>query len=217
MAVFYNPAALPRAFAPRRLRRVEDARRLLQELAAASDFRETVWLAGPGAADEPNGEATVDVRASGADLIVEVRARGPAPALIATSIPDWPGWRADEGDRSLPTLTVNHAFVGIALPPGNHTVRLAYRPRSWNLGLAAGLAGVLAAAAVAIPRAPETVETGSSRIRDHRDGGRGVSRVPAPGSSRAHAAARANSTVSGEKTRGADHAIHRDGSPGRST
>lgn len=152
MAVFYNPAALPRAFAPRRLRRVEDAKRRLQELAAASDFRETAWLAGPGPADEPNGEATVDVRASGADLIVEVRARGPAPALIATSIPDWPGWRADEGDRSVPTLTVNHAFVGIALPPGNHTVRLAYRPRSWTLGLAAGVMGALAAAAVAIPR-----------------------------------------------------------------
>jgi Bacterial membrane protein YfhO len=152
MAVFYNPAALPRAFAPRRLRRLEDAKRRLEELAAASDFGETVWLSGRGAPDEPNGEAKVDVRASGPDLVVEVRARGPAPALIATSIPDWPGWIARENGRSLLTLTVNHAFVGILLPAGDHTVRFAYRPRSWSLGLAAGLVGVLAAAALAISR-----------------------------------------------------------------
>ncbi|HEY2796798.1 MAG TPA: YfhO family protein [Thermoanaerobaculia bacterium] len=169
MAIFDNPEALPRAFVPRRLRRVADPRERLREMAAASDFSRTAWLSDPGERrepetrerrgsetrepgerrepEEPNGEATLFLRSVGPDLIVEARAA--APALIATSIPDWPGWTATENGAALPTLTVNHAFVGVRVPAGEHVVRFAYRPRSWTLGLVAFAAGFLLIVAVA--------------------------------------------------------------------
>jgi hypothetical protein len=147
MAIFDNPAALPRAFVPRRLRRVADAHERLDELARASDFAQTAWVSEPGIPDERNGEATLFLRSVGPDLVVEARAA--RPTLIATSIPDWPGWTAREGGRPLPTVTVNHAFVGVRVPAGEHTVRLAYRPRSWSLGLGACAAGILLIAGAA--------------------------------------------------------------------
>ena len=154
MAIFDNPAALPRAFVPRRLRRVADAGERLDELSRASDFAQTVWVSEPGTTDEANGEATLFLRSVGPDLVVEARAA--APTLIATSIPDWPGWTARERERSLPIVTVNHAFVGVRVPAGEHTVRLAYRPRSWSLGLGAFAAGVLLIAAFVAAAATRT-------------------------------------------------------------
>jgi hypothetical protein len=147
MAIFDNPAALPRAFVPRLLRRVADPGERLAELAKATDFARTVWLSEPGVSEEANGEATLIVRSVGPDLVLRARASG--PTLIATSIPDWPGWTASEAGQSLPTVTVNHAFVGVRVPSGDHTVRLAYRPRSWRLGLGAFAAGIMAAVVVA--------------------------------------------------------------------
>jgi hypothetical protein len=150
MAIFSNPAALPRAFVPRRVRHVADPATRLAELARETDFARTAWVSADGPADEANGEATLFVRAVGPDLVLAARVS--SPALIATSIPDWPGWAAREGELSRPTVTVNHAFVGIRLPAGEHVVRLEYRPPSWRLGLAAFAVGA-AAMAVAAGRA----------------------------------------------------------------
>ena len=64
-------------------------------------------------------------------------ARASRRTLIATSVTDWPGWIAEESGRRLELETVNHAFLGVWVAPGDHTIRLAYRPASWPLGLAA--------------------------------------------------------------------------------
>jgi uncharacterized membrane protein YfhO len=98
----------------------------------------------------------------GPDFVVEARAA--APTLIATSIPDWPGWTARVdgvgagagGGLPLPTVTVNHAFVGVRVPAGHHVVRLAYRPRSWTLGLGAFGVGVVLIGAVFFHSATRT-------------------------------------------------------------
>ena len=150
MAIFSNPGVLPRAFVPERLRRVPDPAARLQELARETDFRRTAWVSGSGPAEEANGSATLTVRAVGPELVL--RAHASSEAVVATSIPDWPGWMAWEGERPLPRITVNHAFVGFRLPAGDHTVRLAYAPRSWRAGLWAFGAGALAAAALATRR-----------------------------------------------------------------
>jgi len=151
MAIFENPAALPRAFVPARLRRVADADRRLAEMAGASDFAATAWLSSSGsAAEEANGPATLTLRASGTDLVI--RSEAPRRTLVATSIPDWPGWTARDAAGSPLTLeTVNHAFVGVWIPAGRDEVRLSYRPRSVRDGivlLAAGAAACVVMAAV---------------------------------------------------------------------
>ena len=70
-------------------------------------------------------------------------------AFVATSLPAWPGWRADTGGRPLPVTTVNHAFVGFWVPPGTWPIRLSYRPASFSLGLLAMAAGLAASIALA--------------------------------------------------------------------
>jgi Bacterial membrane protein YfhO len=149
-SVFENPRALPRAFAPRRLRVQPDAKLRLDEMREATDFRDTVWLdrsphsglAETAATLSLPPETAVEVREAGTDLIVgaDVRDR----ALVATSLPMWPGWRAKDGAADVPLVTVNHAFVGFWLPAGRHAVRLTYLPSSFLLG------SVLSAAAAAV-------------------------------------------------------------------
>jgi hypothetical protein len=143
LAIFANPAALPRAFVPRALRRVPDA---VAAMASAADFGETAFLAGDGP-EEKNGAATLGVREVGPDLVVSASAS--SRVFIATSVPHWPGWVVESEGRRLPVETVNHAFVGFWVEPGEHTVRLRYRPRSWMLGIGSFLVGLAAVAALA--------------------------------------------------------------------
>ena len=150
MAIFANPGALPRAFIPRALRRVADPARRLAAMAAEHDFGDTAFLGGAAGTQVQNGEAVLRMRDAGPDLVLEASVY--ARAFVATSISDWPGWIAESDGRALPLETVNHAFVGFWLEPGQHRVRLAYRPASWTLGLAAFAAGCLVAVVLAMSR-----------------------------------------------------------------
>jgi uncharacterized membrane protein YfhO len=71
-------------------------------------------------------------------------------AVIGTSIPAWPGWRARLDGVAVSALTFNHAFLGFRVPPGKHRLVLDYLPRSfvwgaWLSALTAGLCVVWAA------------------------------------------------------------------------
>ena len=72
------------------------------------------------------------VRAEGASL--DLRAAGPGLLVVAES---WdPGWTASLDDRPSPVVRVNHAQLGLVLPPGMHRVALRHRPRGFREGLA---------------------------------------------------------------------------------
>jgi uncharacterized membrane protein YfhO len=83
-------------------------------------------------------------------VLLEVEVDGPAASLLATSIPDWPGWRVEaeagrEGRATAPELvTVNHAFVGLRVPAGRTRLRLVYRPPGFREGLVALAVGCAA-------------------------------------------------------------------------
>ena len=128
---------------------------------------------GRGSGEEPGGQASLALRAIGPDLAVDARVE--RRAFVATSLPDWPGWRAIEDGRAIALETVNHAFVGFWLEPGPHRVRLSYRPPSWPLGLAASVGGLVAALAMGI--------RGRSALRPPGENGSrppGPSRPPRP-------------------------------------
>jgi hypothetical protein len=153
--IFENAGALPRAFVPARVRIQPDAKRRLEEMAGATDFADTVWLGRSphrGLVETPltltlfpraeRGEtAKLRIREIGTDLLIEANLR--ERALVATSVPDWPGWRASSGGRAVELATVNHAFVGFWLPSGVHVVRLRYLPSSFLLGVALSAAAVV--------------------------------------------------------------------------
>jgi hypothetical protein len=154
-SILENPRALPRAFVPRQLRVQPDARRRLEEMREAADFSDVAWLdeAPLTLALSPRagrGDHRVTVREIGTDLIVEADVRD--RVLVATSVPDWPGWRAKDGAADVPLLTVNHAFVGFSLAPGRHVVRLHYLPSSFLLGSALSAGAVIALLVAAVIR-----------------------------------------------------------------
>jgi hypothetical protein len=143
-ALFENPRALGRAFAPARVVAAPDSARVLAAMAVETDFSRTAWVASlPGGAREiSNAPTELSARESGADLLVELRAPAAAPVFIATSLPDWPGWRAESDAGHLDVQTVNHAFVGFWLPKGSARVRLSYAPPSFAAGLASAALGL---------------------------------------------------------------------------
>jgi uncharacterized membrane protein YfhO len=96
--------------------------------------------------------SAIRARSNGFDLQV----RSPAGGTVASSVSYLPGWRSEIDGRESPAFEVNSGFLGFAVPPGTHRVRLDYRPAGWRLGLllaalAASLA-VLAGLAGAIAR-----------------------------------------------------------------
>ena len=111
------------------------------------DFAKVAWVASRDLPAE-NPTAAVSCREIGADLLVTTESA--APVFVATSLPDWPGWRArTDRDEELPLATVNHAFVGFRAPQGRREIRLRYRPRSFDLGVGAFAAGLVGLAVVA--------------------------------------------------------------------
>jgi hypothetical protein len=149
MAIFENPGALERVFVPRRLRYEPDPKARIAQMARETDFGGRAWLSDPdGDASAPgeiaNGQARLSLRSVGPDLLITATAT--SRALLATSVPAWPGWRAETESGRLPIVRVNHAFVGFWLEPGRHSVRLRYRPPTLGFALSACLAGVLLSA-----------------------------------------------------------------------
>jgi len=60
---------------------------------------------------------------------------------------DYPGWRAriDDG-AARPVRRANMALMGIAVPPGQHTVQFELQSNSQRAGIALTVLGVLACA-----------------------------------------------------------------------
>ena len=150
MAIFENPRVLPRAFTPARILVEPDSARTLAAMTTASDYSGTVWIGGNSAGELANGAAALSLRSVGPDL--QVTAEASERTLVATSLPDWPGWEARTGSATLPIVTVNHSFVGFWTSPGRHVVRLSYRPASFRYGVALFAAAVVSLALAALFR-----------------------------------------------------------------
>jgi membrane protein YfhO len=138
-----NQTFTPRVFVPKYVRLGIDSKWEIEEMRAESDFRERAWIR----ADMPphervNGPGFVVVRPLGNDYALDVDMTG--NGWVVASIPAWRGWRAYIDDRRVATQTANHAFLGIYVPQGRHTVRLVYLPRSFVVGRAITIATLTA-------------------------------------------------------------------------
>ena len=139
--LFENPAALSRAFVPRSLRYEADGARRLALLETIRDFAvQGVLGEAPPAGVSPeawqvNGDATARISAYSPErLTLDIDAK--TPAVVATSVTAWPGWRLTVDGAKTPLVSYNHAFLSFRVPPGRHTAVLRYWPDSFAYGLA---------------------------------------------------------------------------------
>src|SRR5258708_32332663 len=56
------------------------------------------------------------------------------PTILSIAQVYYPGWQASVDGQPAPILRADTAFMALALPAGQHTVQLAFRPASYTLG-----------------------------------------------------------------------------------
>jgi hypothetical protein len=143
-----NKHVLPRAFIPRNVR--IGAGNDIEDMGAANDFAETAWLDLPGSPrDLPNGPGTIVIHPRSFDVTME------HDGFVVISNAAWNGWRAYIDGRRTKIVRANHAFLGVFVPVGRHTIRLVYLPQSFVVGRWISLA-TLAILAILGPRASRT-------------------------------------------------------------
>ena len=131
--VLENERAMPAAWMVPTVRNVpEDAQ--LPSVVHGFDFRTQAVTS-----DEPGYKGTA--RANGTVLVA---ASAPTERAFTTACVQrcmlvvnqlfYPGWQATVDDASVPIVRVDYLLAGIDLPPGRHTVRLWFAPRSLFIG-----------------------------------------------------------------------------------
>ncbi len=158
--IYENKTVLPRAFLVHRSRLFEDPELLLDALFAPTfQPRRTLYLEDPTAPrlegdDESHEGETVRLTHRGIDDL-EVEARATTPAYLFLSEAYYPGWQATVDGTPAPVYAADYLFRAIYLPPGRHTVHLAFHPAPFRHGAqlaAAALAATLLLLATGLRR-----------------------------------------------------------------
>ncbi len=142
--------SLPQAsFAPRvrRISGLEESARLLSQHNPAE---EALAEAMPdGLAPDPEAEARL-AASDHRSLRFEYRTR--TRNLLRIGVPWYPGWSARCSGNPCGIYRVDHALMGVVVPPGNGTVELRFESRRLAAGAGISLAGLAVALFALIPR-----------------------------------------------------------------
>jgi hypothetical protein len=132
--VVENKSALPHAFVPQTVERVNDSKERLNKL-GSSDFdpRKVAYVetaVSLPALCKGTAEVTGAIPTS-----ILVQAKMETPGLLVLSDRWDPGWRAYVNGKGRPIEVVNHALRGVLLPAGQATVEFRYESATRALGL----------------------------------------------------------------------------------
>jgi hypothetical protein len=153
--VYENPDALPRLFFPRAVEVVAGHEAALEVARSRQDYGSRVAISGPvmqESGPRSNPEArVVTLRFPAAGRVdAEVWTRG--EAVLVSSQPAIPGWRARVDGEEAELLRAYGAFCALRVPAGRHRVELVYDPASWDVGRAlAAIGGLLLLVAAGWP------------------------------------------------------------------
>ncbi len=145
VAVWENPSARPRAYLADAVTEVageHEALARLPELARAGG-RGAVVERMPGVTPPPGSRDPGVVHLESWPGGARVSVSAPEGGLLVVNDTLYPGWVATVDGAPAPILQTNHLFMGVPVPPGNHTVLLEYRPVSVPLGGAVSLVATL--------------------------------------------------------------------------
>jgi hypothetical protein len=133
--LFENTRVLPRAIVPRWVRYVTTSELPPDGMRTEKDFAERAWIT----ADEyppheiGNGPGTLRIRRERVGSL-DVEAVMENDGWVVVSEAAWPGWRAYVDGKRARVHYANHAFLGVFVPKGSHTVRLVYQPEAFTRG-----------------------------------------------------------------------------------
>lgn len=156
--VYRNINALPRARLVASLKGFEDTKTLITEMSKPdfnpattayvlkSDLPRNVPPLNAG--DDPG---TADITQYNS-LRVSIDVTANTNAVLVLSDAYYPGWIALLDGLPVMQFPVYHAFRGIFVPKGKHTVEFVYAPATFQAGLAISAATLLALAILALPR-----------------------------------------------------------------
>jgi hypothetical protein len=100
------------------------------QLVASGALRpDQVVLDAPGPAADGRGAEITWVEDGLDAMVLSVRAHGTGYLVLADALQS--GWRVTVDGSPAPILRADHAFVAVAVPPGQHTVRWTY-PLPWT-------------------------------------------------------------------------------------
>jgi|GEM_PF-629222 len=171
--IYENLRALPRAYLVPRVAPVAEER-TLAAMQAGWDPRVTAFVPDTARIALPSTPLS-----GGAEVArytpnrVEVRVNAGQDAFLVLADNYYPGWRATVDGRETPVYQTNHAFRGIRVPAGRHTVVFEFQPRDLYTGLSVSLvvAALLAVIGALVlfrrrragePAAPDAAGTGSA-------------------------------------------------------
>jgi hypothetical protein len=153
--IYRNDDALPRAWMVHRARRVADAREAGRVFRSAElDPGREVVLVGESAPGMEGCPTPGTARLSWHGIHrIEARTSAACSGMVVFGEPHFAGWEARVDGKPTPVYTAFGALRGVAVPAGDHTVELVYRPRSVYLGAALSALGVVLCAGLALARA----------------------------------------------------------------
>jgi hypothetical protein len=128
-----NTHVLPRAFVPRNVR--IGVSNEVEDMTAATDFADLAWLDVYDVThDAPNGPGTLTIARR--KLGFRIDASMERAGFVVISEEAWKGWRAYVDGRPTKIVRANHAFLGVFVPAGKHTIKLICLPQSFVIGRA---------------------------------------------------------------------------------
>jgi len=136
----FNPHALPRAFEPSNARIVDPEKTIVAVSSLDDAWTVVVSNRQLKEFDFPRNSTHRDTVGWRSNTMgrVTITPTLPGPRFVATSLTHPRGWRASSPGGDIRTVTVNHAFLGVIIPPGVTEVDLRFVPPGFQVGVALG-------------------------------------------------------------------------------
>jgi hypothetical protein len=154
--IYENPRALPRFWLVHRVKTAATLAESVERMRRDFDPTQEAIVESPGLSwpapvldlREPDGTVVVLGYHPGR---IDVRVSTTRPTLLVSSEAYYPGCHASLDGKRTPVHITNAAFLGTAIPPGDHTVSFAFAPAiTWTSALVS-IVSVIALVVVVLP------------------------------------------------------------------
>ena len=143
-----NPAGLARAYFPASVADVASDAASRKALERLNPSAQSIVL-GPHPIIRQDPDATPFVAAVD-EQSYRIHYTASSPSLLKLAMAWYPGWRAAVDGRAAPVLRVDHALMGVVVPPGEHMVELRFVSTWFRAGLAVSLIVLFGLSAMAL-------------------------------------------------------------------